>query len=195
MGGCSWGRRWAGRAGPDRVLAGLARMGFQKQPGRWTSSAGRSRWSGWGPWPGPGYAAGQAGWIAWPMSRAMSRRGCSGCGLLIYGLWLFQLLPQFPWIGHADYADNAVVARNLAAGRGYVLITLVLKTYPNSIHPAETWPISPTHADRALLRPLRPPGVGRAAAQPTLAAGTGRGGLHLSGRAGGIGGWGCWPQG
>ena len=69
--------------------------------------------------------------------------GLLGLGLLLYGLWLLQLLPQVPWIGHADYADNAVVARNLAAGRGYVVDYLAqfYRTYPSSTHPAETWPI------------------------------------------------------
>ena len=45
--------------------------------------------------------------------------------------------------GPADYADNAVVARNLVAGRGYVVdyVAQFYKDYPGITHPAETWPI------------------------------------------------------
>jgi hypothetical protein len=63
--------------------------------------------------------------------------------LLGYALAALYLLPRVDWIGHADYADNAVVARNLAAGRGYVVdyVAQFYKDYPGITHPAETWPI------------------------------------------------------
>lgn len=48
-----------------------------------------------------------------------------------------------PFIGHADYADNAVVARNLVAGRGWVVdyVTQFYQIYPSVTHPQETWPL------------------------------------------------------
>src|SRR5262249_47416796 len=48
-----------------------------------------------------------------------------------------------PYVGHADYADNAVVARNLVAGRGWVVdyITQFYTLYPSVTHPQETWPL------------------------------------------------------
>ena len=124
------------------VLAGLVWFGFQT-----TWALGLIGWplalvglgaAGW-PW--------LRGWPGWVDRLADVKSyvapGLLALGLLLYGLWLLQLLPQVPWIGHADYADNAVVARNLAAGRGYVVDYLAqfYKTYPNSTHPAETWPI------------------------------------------------------
>lgn len=44
--------------------------------------------------------------------------------LLLGGAWLayvFAVILRLPYVGHADYADNAVVARNLIAGRGWVV--------------------------------------------------------------------------
>ena len=48
-----------------------------------------------------------------------------------------------PFIGHADYADNAVVARNLVNGRGWVVdyVTQFYAIYPSVTHPQETWPL------------------------------------------------------
>ena len=73
----------------------------------------------------------------------MPRRCC--CALLLAGYALFALcvLPQVDWIGHADYADNAVVARNLAAGRGFVVdyVAQFYRDYPGITHPADTWPL------------------------------------------------------
>ena len=50
---------------------------------------------------------------------------------------------QAPFIGHADYADNAVVARNLVNGRGWMVdyVTQFYEIYPTVTHPQETWPI------------------------------------------------------
>jgi hypothetical protein len=52
-------------------------------------------------------------------------------------------LPQVVWIGHADYAENANVARNLVQGRGLTVdyVAQFYKDYPGISHPAETWPL------------------------------------------------------
>jgi 4-amino-4-deoxy-L-arabinose transferase-like glycosyltransferase len=59
-----------------------------------------------------------------------------------YEVWLIATLP---FVGHADYADNAVVARNLLRGRGWV-VDYVSQFYafaPNGsvTRPQETWPL------------------------------------------------------
>src|SRR5258708_444687 len=48
-----------------------------------------------------------------------------------------------PYVGHADYADNAVVARNLLAGRGWVVdyVTQYYRLYSGVTRPQETWPL------------------------------------------------------
>jgi hypothetical protein len=50
---------------------------------------------------------------------------------------------QAPFIGHADYADNAVVARNLVAGRGWVVdyISQFYTINDGVTRPQETWPL------------------------------------------------------
>jgi 4-amino-4-deoxy-L-arabinose transferase-like glycosyltransferase len=50
---------------------------------------------------------------------------------------------QLPYVGHADYADNAVVARNLAQGRGWVVdyVTQFYRLYDGVTRPQETWPM------------------------------------------------------
>ncbi|MFM2309166.1 MAG: hypothetical protein RLY87_1287, partial [Chloroflexota bacterium] len=55
-------------------------------------------------------------------------------------VWSMQ---HAPFIGHADYADNVVVARNLIRGRGWVVdyVTQFYQIYPSVTHPQETWPI------------------------------------------------------
>ncbi len=60
--------------------------------------------------------------------------------LAILVLWVIQ---QTTFIGHADYADNAVVARNIARGRGWVVdyVTQFYQIYPTVTHPQETWPL------------------------------------------------------
>lgn len=64
-------------------------------------------------------------------------------------IWLgyeAYLVAQLPYVGHADYADNAVVARNLARGRGWV-VDYVTQFYqlnpygPGVTRPQETWPL------------------------------------------------------
>ena len=57
-----------------------------------------------------------------------------------YEAWVIAALP---YVGHADYADNAVVARNLAAGRGWVVdyVTQFYTLRDGLTHPQETWPL------------------------------------------------------
>jgi 4-amino-4-deoxy-L-arabinose transferase-like glycosyltransferase len=66
--------------------------------------------------------------------------------LVIGGIWLaYQtaVIARLPYVGHADYADNAVVARNLLAGRGWVVdyITQFYHLYDGVTRPQETWPL------------------------------------------------------
>ncbi len=77
--------------------------------------------------------------------------GWHGAALLLglfLAIWLGYIawaIAQLPYVGHADYADNAVVARNLAAGRGWVVdyVTQFYELNPGSgvTRPQETWPL------------------------------------------------------
>ncbi|RRR78101.1 MAG: hypothetical protein EI684_00725 [Candidatus Viridilinea halotolerans] len=75
-----------------------------------------------------------------------SQRGAWGL-LLAFGLiWLgYQawVISQMAYVGHADYADNAVVARNLANGRGWVVdyVTQFYHIIDGTTRPQETWPL------------------------------------------------------
>ena len=55
----------------------------------------------------------------------------------------FNVIHDMQFIGHADYADNAVVARNLLAGRGFTVdyVTQFYQPYDSPSHPQETWPL------------------------------------------------------
>ncbi|MCX7859089.1 MAG: glycosyltransferase family 39 protein [Chloroflexus sp.] len=48
-----------------------------------------------------------------------------------------------PYVGHADYSDNAIVARNLVRGRGWVVdyISQFYYRYDSLTRPQETWPL------------------------------------------------------
>lgn len=75
-----------------------------------------------------------------------SQRGALIMLLLLGGIWLaYEALVVFklPYVGHADYADNAVVARNLVAGRGWVVdyVTQFYQLYDGVTRPQETWPL------------------------------------------------------
>lgn len=65
--------------------------------------------------------------------------------LLLAGVTLYEgeFVRSMRFIGHADYADNAVVARNLLAGRGFTVdyVTQFYRFYPGISHPQETWPL------------------------------------------------------
>jgi 4-amino-4-deoxy-L-arabinose transferase-like glycosyltransferase len=75
-----------------------------------------------------------------------SRRGGFVALIIFVALWVgyeASVAVSMPWVGHADYADNAVVARNLVHGRGAVVdyVTQFYKLYPGITHPQETWPL------------------------------------------------------
>lgn len=66
--------------------------------------------------------------------------------VLMGSIWIgyeTAVISRLPYVGHADYADNAVVARNLIAGRGWVVdyVTQFYKLYPSTTRPQETWPL------------------------------------------------------
>lgn len=65
---------------------------------------------------------------------------------LVGGMWLSyqaMVVAHLPYVGHADYADNAVVARNILAGRGWVVdyVTQFYRLYDGITRPQETWPL------------------------------------------------------
>ncbi|GAB4163538.1 MAG: glycosyltransferase family 39 protein [Roseiflexaceae bacterium] len=66
-----------------------------------------------------------------------------GLFLLIWMGYLGSVIAVLPYVGHADYADNAVVARNLLAGRGWVVdyVTQFFTLYQGVTRPQETWPL------------------------------------------------------
>lgn len=57
--------------------------------------------------------------------------------------YLLTVVMTLPYVGHADYADNAVVARNLLAGRGWTVdyVTQFYRLYDGVTRPQETWPL------------------------------------------------------
>ena len=63
-------------------------------------------------------------------------------GIALYVAVVLPHLLRVPWINHADYADNAVVARNLVEGRGFTVdyVAQFYRDWPTVRHPAETWP-------------------------------------------------------
>ncbi len=75
-----------------------------------------------------------------------SRRGALilllGFGLIWVGYEAW-VIAGLPYVGHADYADNAVVARNLAAGRGWVVdyVSQFYELIDGTTRPQETWPL------------------------------------------------------
>lgn len=64
--------------------------------------------------------------------------------LIIWIGYEAYVITQFNYVGHADYADNAVVARNLVEGRGWVVDYVTQFYYLNDngvTRPQETWPL------------------------------------------------------
>ena len=63
--------------------------------------------------------------------------------MALYGVVSLWTILNNDWIGHADYAENAVIARNLVQGRGLTVdyVAQFYKDYPGISHPAETWPL------------------------------------------------------
>jgi hypothetical protein len=63
--------------------------------------------------------------------------------LVVYAALATWAIPQVEWIGHADYAENANVARSLVEGRGATVdyAAQFYRLHPGISHPAETWPL------------------------------------------------------
>jgi hypothetical protein len=75
-----------------------------------------------------------------------ARRGAPALLALALLVWLgyaAYVVARLPYVGHADYADNAVVARNLVEGRGWVVdyVTQYYRLYNGVTRPQETWPL------------------------------------------------------
>ncbi len=75
-----------------------------------------------------------------------SPRGAALLLALFLAVWvgyLTSVVLAMPYVGHADYADNAVVARNLLAGRGWTVdyVTQFYRLYEGVTRPQETWPL------------------------------------------------------
>ncbi len=81
------------------------------------------------------------------LDRALCRPWLPGVLLACFlaGVTLYEgaFVREMRFIGHADYADNAVVARNLLQGRGFAVdyVTQFYRFYPGISHPQETWPL------------------------------------------------------
>lgn len=75
-----------------------------------------------------------------------SRRGATALLALACVIWIgyeAAIIAQLPYVGHADYADNAVVARNLVRGRGWVVdyVTQFYELRSGVTRAQETWPL------------------------------------------------------
>lgn len=75
-----------------------------------------------------------------------SRRGATALLALACVIWIgyeAAVIAQLPYVGHADYADNAVVARNLVRGRGWVVdyVTQFYELRSGVTRAQETWPL------------------------------------------------------
>ncbi len=84
-------------------------------------------------------------WSSWvdQLGKVATARRFMLAGSLMYAALCLWVLPQVDWIGHADYAENAVIARNFVNGRG-LTIDYVAQFYDPHLaltHPAETWPL------------------------------------------------------
>lgn len=87
--------------------------------------------------------------VRWPEFLDHLRSGtwapiAMGAAMLIYAIVALWMLPRVDFIGHADYAENAVIARNLVSGKG-LTVDYVAQFYTDRgsaiAHPAETWPL------------------------------------------------------
>jgi len=80
------------------------------------------------------------GWTALDQPRVATAVALGG--LLVYTAIMLPHLLVAPWINHADYADNAVVARNLVRGNGFTVdyVAQFYRDWPTVRHPADTWP-------------------------------------------------------
>ncbi len=83
--------------------------------------------------------------LAWFLERLETSPGLARnlllAGILVYSLYALSIILQMDYIGHADYADNAVAARNIVQGKGYSL-DYAAQFYEKYTlpRPADTWP-------------------------------------------------------
>ena len=87
-------------------------------------------------------------WVLALRQRLLVTRLAPALLLVFAVIWLGYeawLIGRLPFVGHADYADNAVVARNLLRGRGWVVdyVSQFYEFAPNGsvTRPQETWPL------------------------------------------------------
>src|SRR4028118_297601 len=87
-------------------------------------------------------------WVLTLRQRLLVGRLAPALLVVIAGIWLGYeawLIAKLPFVGHADYADNAVVARNLLRGRGWVVdyVSQFYEFAPKGsvTRPQETWPL------------------------------------------------------
>jgi hypothetical protein len=82
--------------------------------------------------------------VEW-LQKHWQKRGSWWFGVTALGIAMISgyVIITAPFIGHADYADNAVVARNLVYGRGWVVdyVTQFYQIYDQVTRPQETWPL------------------------------------------------------
>jgi 4-amino-4-deoxy-L-arabinose transferase-like glycosyltransferase len=69
-------------------------------------------------------------------------RAITGTLVVAYSIFTIAVIVHVDFIGHADYADNAVRARNIVQGHGDVIdyVPQFYQQFPTVVHPAETWP-------------------------------------------------------
>ncbi len=81
-----------------------------------------------------------AAWNA--LDRQMIARAVVGTLVVIYAGFTVAVITHIDFIGHADYADNAVRAGNIVRGHGDVIdyVPQFYQQFSTIVHPAETWP-------------------------------------------------------
>ncbi|MEA2574578.1 MAG: hypothetical protein QOH93_1876 [Chloroflexia bacterium] len=86
-----------------------------------------------------------ATWPEWVdrLGKVVNAQRLMWAALALYALISLWVLPQVDWIGHADYAENAVIARNFVQGKGLTVdyVAQFYEPHPGISHPAETWPL------------------------------------------------------
>ncbi len=75
-----------------------------------------------------------------------ARQGAWVVLIVFAAIWLgfeAMVVAALPYVGHADYSDNAIVARNLVRGRGWVVdyVSQFYFLYDGLTRPQETWPL------------------------------------------------------
>ena len=83
--------------------------------------------------------------LGWParLEQGKLARNLLMIASTLYFILALLMVSQMDFIGHADYADNGVVARNLLRGNGFAVdyAAQFYQFYPQLPHPADTWPL------------------------------------------------------